>query len=163
LNKQQERECQPCTACCDGWVQMLIGDVAVYPGCPCPHSTGSGCDDYENRPTDPCVNFNCGWVIQGSPLPEWMKPDKGKVIVIFDKVSWNGFPVDLAVPVGKRIPPRSLKYLKRLSEDKRRPLIYTEQIVEGGRFQREQQVFGYGPPAFQQDLLRWTQEGKSLW
>ncbi|MCG6863634.1 MAG: hypothetical protein LJE70_20610 [Chromatiaceae bacterium] len=142
---------------------MLIADVPVYPGCPCPHSTGSGCDAYENRPIDPCVNFNCGWVIQDSPLPQWMKPDSGKVIVVFNKMNWNGLPVDLAVPVGKRIPPRSLEYLKKFSGNTKRPLIYTEQIVEDGLFQRQQQMFGYGPPGFQQYLMRLQQEGRPLW
>ena len=161
--KEEKRECSPCTACCDGWVQMLINGVPVYPGRPCPHSTGSGCDDYNNRPKDPCVNFNCGWIIKGSPLPDWMRPDKGKVIVMFNKLNWNGYPVDLAVPAGKRIPPRSLEWLKNFAATNSRPLIYTEQVTESGEFQKQQQIFGYGPPAFQQDLLRWQQEGKKLW
>jgi hypothetical protein len=142
---------------------MVIGDVPVFPGNPCPHSSGRGCDDYENRPKDPCDNFNCGWIIPNSPLPDWMKPDNGKVIVIFNKLSLNGFTADLAVPVGKRIPPRSLQWLQKFSETQMRPLVYTEQIVEAGKFQKQQQVFGYGPPAFQQELLRWQQEGKKLW
>lgn len=142
---------------------MVIANVPVYPGNPCPHSTGSGCDDYDNRPTDPCVNFNCGWIIRDSPLPDWMKPNNGKVIVLFNKLKWNGIPVDLAVPVGKRIPPRSLDWLKNFSEENMRPLIYTEQIGKPGSFQKEQQIFGYGPPAFQQDLRRWQKEGKKLW
>lgn len=142
---------------------MVIGDTPVYPGKPCPHSTGSGCDDYENRPKDPCHNFNCGWIIENSPLPDWLKPDNGKVIVIFSKLNWNGVPVDLAVPVGKRIPPRSLEWLKRFSRENRRPLIYTEQIREGGQFQKEQKIMGFGPPEFQQYLLRWQQQGKKLW
>ncbi len=143
---------------------MVIGGASVYPGHPCPHSTGSGCDDYKNRPKDPCVNFNCGWVIKGSPLPEWMKPDNGKVIVMFNKLNWHGYPVDLAVPVGKCIPPQSLEWLKNFAATNMRPLIYTEQITtETGEFQQQQQAFGHGPPAFQQDLLRWQQEGKKLW
>ena len=163
MKKKSTRECQPCTACCDGWVQMVIGDVPVYPGHPCPHSTGKGCDDYENRPKDPCVTFNCGWIVRNSPLPDWMKPSSGKVIVIFNKLTWNGYPVDLAVPVGRRIPPRCLEWLRRFSAQYGRPLIYTEQIVESGQFQRQQEIFGYGPPAFQQDLVRWQREGKKLW
>ena len=142
---------------------MNIGGVDVYPGYPCPHSTGKGCDDYKNRPVNPCVKFNCGWIIKDSPLPDWMKPNNGKVIVIFNKLIWNNRPVDLAVPVGKRIPPRSLEWLKQFSEKNMRPLIYTEQIVESGKFQKKQQVFGYGPPAFQQELLYWQQTGKKLW
>ena len=64
------RECQPCTACCDGWLQIRVNGVPVFPGRPCPHSTGSGCDDYKNRPVDPCVHFICGWRMDASPLPE---------------------------------------------------------------------------------------------
>jgi hypothetical protein len=142
---------------------MVIGGVPVYPGHPCPHSTGKGCDDYPNRPTDPCLNFNCGWIIDGSPLPDWMKPNNGKVIVLFEKLTWNGRPVDLAVPVGRKIPPRALKWLQDFATRHMRPLLYTEQIVESGKLQKEQQVMGYGPPAFQQDLARWQQEGRKLW
>jgi hypothetical protein len=142
---------------------MLIQGVEVYPGRPCPHSTGQGCDDYANRPLDPCHNFNCGWIIEGSPLPEWMKPDSAGVIVLFNQLVWNGLPVDLAVPVGRRVPPRALHWLQEFSRTQGRPLVYTEQVLEGGQFQKEQQVYGYGPPEFQQHLLRRQQEGKRLW
>jgi hypothetical protein len=142
---------------------MLIGGISVYPGRPCPHSSGAGCDDYQHRPVDPCINFKCGWLIHGSPLPEWMKPSNGKVIVIFNKLTWNGYPVDLAVPVGKRIPPRSLNLLKKFAKERKRPLLYTEQIVEGGQFQKEQLIFAYGPPAFQQEMTKLQAEGKKLW
>jgi hypothetical protein len=162
VRNKKKRECQPCTACCDGWVQMVIRGVSVYPGCPCPYSTGKGCDDYENRPEDPCDNFSCGWIIEGSPLPDWMKPDKAKVIVLFSKLRWQGLPVDLAVPVGEKIPTRSLAWLKEFSTEHMRPLVYTEQIVESGKFQKQQRVFAHGPPAFQQDILRWKSEGNEI-
>jgi hypothetical protein len=141
---------------------MEIGGVAVYPGRPCPHSTGAGCDDYANRPAS-CVRFNCGWVIEGSPLPDWMKPSNAKVIVVFNKLQWMGRPVDLAVPIGKRIPPRALNWLKTFAEQHGRPLVYTEQTMAAGRFQKEQTVFGHGPPAFQQQLAAWQAEGRRLW
>jgi hypothetical protein len=92
-----------------------------------------------------------------------MKPNNGKVIVIFNKLTWNGLPVDLAVPVGKRIPPRSLNWLKQFAEQHGRPLIFTEQIVEKGEYQKQQQMTSHGPPEFQQDMLRWQREGKKLW
>ena len=141
----------------------MIDGIPVYPGCPCPHSTGKGCDDYENRPIDPCQKFKCGWIIKDSPLPDWMKPDNAKVIVIPNKFDWNGMPVDLAVPVGRRIPPRSLEWLKQFSEENMRPFIFMEQIVEAGKFQKQQYLFGYGPPAFQETDMSWQQEGKNLW
>jgi hypothetical protein len=142
---------------------MVIGGVDVYPGRPCPHSTGQGCDDYGNRPKDPCINFSCGWIIENSPLPDWMKPSDAKVIVIFNKLEWQGLPVDLAVPVGKRIPPRALEWLKKFAEKSMRPLLYAEQTVIDGEFQREQDLFGYGPPAFRAQVAQWQEAGTKLW
>ena len=142
---------------------MVINGISVYPGHPCPHSTGSGCNDYEHRPVDPCHNFYCGWVIPNSPLPEWMKPNNGKVIVLFSKLAWNGVPVDLAVPMGKKIPPRSLEWLKKFSKENARPLIYSEQLIENNEFQKQQQIHAYGPPAFQEDMMRKMREEGKLW
>jgi hypothetical protein len=127
---------------------MVIGDVHVYPGHPCPHSTGKGCDDYESRPVDPCHEFNCGWVVNGSPLPDWFKPDNAKVIMIFNKAQWQGIAIDVAVPVGKRIPPRSLKWLMEFAQKHGRPLLYAEQHIVDGIMQPQQNFSAYGPPAF---------------
>ncbi|QTR52642.1 hypothetical protein [Thiothrix unzii] len=162
MNKPNARQCQPCTACCDGWVQMNIRGADVYPGCACPHSTGKGCNDYANRPIDPCDNFNCGWVIPSSPLPEWMKPRDAKVVVLFNKFQWQGLPVDLATPVGKRIPPRALNWLKQFAEQQGRPLVYLEQDGDG-KLRREQQAIAYGPPAFQQEVAAKMAQGQRLW
>jgi hypothetical protein len=142
---------------------MNIRGADVYPGCPCPHSTGKGCDDYANRPLDPCDHFNCGWVIPNSPLPDWMKPDEAKVMVLLNKLQWRGLPVDLAVPVGKRIPPRALNWLKQFAEQQGRPLIYTEQAVINGKFQKDQQTLAYGPPEFQHEITAKIAQGQRLW
>jgi hypothetical protein len=142
---------------------MTINGHPVYPGRPCPHSTGSGCDNYANRPVDPCVNFNCGWVIDGSPLPDWLSPANSRVIVIFDKTRWQGLPVDVAVPVGRRIPPRALNWLKGFAEEHGRPLLFSEQVKEKGEYSREQLFSAHGPPAFQQHVQRLLAEGKPLW
>lgn len=154
------RECQPCTACCDGWLQIRVNGVPVYPGHPCPHSTGAGCNDYANRPLDPCVHFVCGWRRDGSPLPDWMKPNNSKVIVLFDQSRWRGLPVDVAVPVGKRIPPRALEWLQRFAENNNRMLLYSEQIVKDGEYTKEQAVSAFGPPAFQQDMAERAARGE---
>jgi len=158
-----KRQCQPCTACCDGWVQMNIKGAEVYPGCPCPHSTGKGCNDYANRPIDPCDNFNCGWVIPNSPLPDWMKPNEAKVMMLFNKFQWRGVPVDVAIPVGKRIPPRALNWLKQFAEQHNRPLVYLEQEIVDGKFQKDQQAVAYGPPDFQREVMAQIAQGKRLW
>ena len=162
MKKKLHRNCQPCTACCDGWVRINVHGLDAYPGHPCIHSTGKGCDDYNNRPQNPCINFQCGWVINKSPLPEWFKPSEARVIVIFNKIQWQGFPVDLAIPVGKKIPPRSLNWLKNFAKKNGRPFIYTEQQSQI-EFQKQQKVFGYGPPDFQQQVAQWEKSGTVLW
>lgn len=142
---------------------MNIRGHAVFPGHPCPHSTGKGCNDYANRPTDPCINFICGWVADGSPLPDWLSPLNAKVIVIFNKTTWNGLPVDVAVPVGRRIPPRALDWLKAFAQRHGRPLLFSEQVKEGGRYTREQLFSGHGPAAFQHHVAEQVAAGKPLW
>jgi len=139
---------------------IVVKGVPVYPGRPCPHSTGSGCNDYKNRPVDPCVHFICGWRMNNSPLPDWMKPNNSKVIVLFDQSVWQGMPVDVAVPVGKRIPPQALEWLKQFAESHGRALLYSEQIVQDGAFTNKQAVYGFGPPAFQQEMAERAARGE---
>lgn len=90
--------------------------------------------------------------MEGSPLPAWMKPNNAKVIVLFNQSSWRGLPVDVAVPVGRRIPPRALNWLRQFAESNNRMLLYSEQIVENGAYTREQSVAAFGPPEFQRDM-----------
>jgi hypothetical protein len=92
-----------------------------------------------------------------------LKPNNGKVIVLFNKLQWHGYPVDLAVPVGKRIPPRSLNWLKQFSQMNGRPLIYMEQIVENKQFTTKQTIYGHGPEEFQRDMQNWQESGEPLW
>ncbi|MDZ7751721.1 MAG: hypothetical protein U5S82_08675 [Gammaproteobacteria bacterium] len=158
-----ERECQPCTGCCDGWVRMEVYGHEVAPGKPCRFSTGAGCAIYEDRPEDPCKNFICGWRMAGSPYPEWMRPDRAKVLIIPGVREWHGRPVDLAVPVGRRIPGRALDWLKRYATEQARPLIYTEQVLTPEGYAVEQQAIGYGPPEFQEEIRRLAAAGVKLW
>ena len=100
--------------------------------------------------------------MQNSPLPDWMKPHTSKVIVLFDQHRWRGLPVDVAVPVGKRIPPRALKWLQQFAEKNNRMLLYSEQIVENGVYTRQQAVAAYGPAEFQQEMAERAASGEKL-
>jgi hypothetical protein len=167
MKKISIRQCQPCTSCCEGWLQTVINGVKVFPGHRCPQLTEQGCCNYAQRPIDPCVQFNCGWVVKNSPLPDWMRPDQARVLVILRQSLWRGMIVNLAVPVGEKIPRRALRWLQHFSEAQQQPLIYTEQIaeqiVQNGQFQAQQQVMAYGPPAFQQAVIQRHQKGAILW
>ncbi len=144
-----KRECQPCTACCDGWFKITVAGYEAMPGKPCPYSTVNGCSDYENRPVDPCKNFMCGWIQENSPLPDWMKPNESRVIVILDKFRFSGAPVDLAVPTGKKIPQRALNWLKKFAEEHGRPLMYLENTKLKKKYTGESTLYLHGPPQFQ--------------
>jgi len=91
-----------------------------------------------------------------------MKPNNSKVVVLFNQSNWRGMPVDIAVPVGRRIPPRALNWLKQFAEKNNRTLLYSEQIVQDGNFTNEQSVSAYGPPEFQQEMAERAGRGEKL-
>lgn len=159
MGKGSTRSCQPCTACCDGWLAISINNYDVRPGRPCLYSTGAGCSDYKNRPVDPCRTFQCGWRMEGSPLPEWMKPNLSKVIVVLDKLT-NGQPVIMAAPVGVSIPARSLDWLKQFADQHNAPLVYTEQILQDGRYSTEQGFIVHAPSSKKDEVIKWLQSSK---
>ena len=157
------RNCQPCTACCDGWVRIEVKGCEAYPGKPCPHSTGSGCDDYENRPVNPCRKFECAWVKQGSHLPDNFRPNECGALVIDKAFKWEGVYVDVAVPVGKVIPEETLSWLKQYAEQSLRPLVYQQQNPNRRKLEKNPPTYAYGPPAFQEWVLKMTKKGEKLW
>ncbi len=163
MSVRNARNCQPCTACCDGWVQIKVKGCEAYPGKPCPHSTGSGCDDYGNRPVNPCQTFECAWVQKDSDLPDNFKPSESGVLVINSILQWQGLTVDLAVPVGQKIPEASLSWLMQYAEKSMRPLIYQQQDDNDKEIQKNPLTLAYGPPAFQQWVLEQQQKGIPLW
>jgi hypothetical protein len=91
-----------------------------------------------------------------------MKPDNAKVIVLFNRHAWRGLPVDVAVPVGRRIPPRALNWLKQFAESHNRMLLYSEQIVENGVYTEQQEVSAYGPPEFRQEMAAMASRGEKF-
>lgn len=156
MAKQNSRCCAPCTACCEGWTSLVIGGREIYPGNPCPHCTKNGCGIYEDRPYDPCVIFNCAWVVKDSPLPEWMVPSESKAIIRLNKATWRGIPVIYAVPVGRQLPRRTLNWLKGFARRTGRLLLYIERspniVTSIQESDRTQTAFGIGHPEFQQQI-----------
>src|SRR5687768_16423825 len=100
--------------------------------------------------------------MDGSPLPDWMKPNTAKVIVLYDQTRWRGWPVDVAVPVGRRIPPRALKWLQQFAQENGRLLLHSEQIVKDGVYTNQQAVSAYGPPEFQQEMAERAAKGETI-
>ena len=142
----KERQCFPCTACCDGWLTAEINGVKIGPGNPCAHSTGRGCAIYEKRPENPCKSFKCAWLVDEEQLPEHMKPVECGAIILFDR-KYQGNKIISAVPVGSSIPADTLEWLMAFAREHTVPLVYSENSFENGKLIKKKTV-GYGPPAF---------------
>lgn len=161
--KSNKRSCQPCTACCDGWVQIKVKGCEAYPGKPCPHSTAGGCDDYANRPVNPCRQFECAWVKDDSHLPEEFRPDLAGALVLDSAFKWNDIPVDVIVPVGKQIPEDTLSWLQKYAETNMKPFVYQQQNPNKRKLEKNPPTYAYGPPKFQEWVIKKTNRGEKLW
>ena len=135
--------------------------TGMHPGNPCRHCTGEGCAIYAHRPEEPCRKFSCGWLLENSPLPEDMRPDKAGVIVILGR-KWRGWPIIDAIPTGPTIPEESVEWLKSYAQEVRVPLILRDYLQRGEKYVG-QRTRGFGPPAFcdtvkygigEQDIIR---------
>ncbi len=157
------RECQPCTACCEGWLRIENAEARATLGAPCTHCDASGCRNYERRPPDPCRTFTCAWRAAGSPLADWMRPDQCKAIVMFDRLRWRGQPATVAVAVGATIPQRTLDWLKQYAQQNSRPLLWEEYEQVDGAFTGRKRVATHGPVDFAREMLERHGRGELLW
>jgi len=159
---RQPRQCQPCTACCDGWLVINTANIKACPGMPCTHSSSSGCRIYQQRPENPCRNFNCSWVREDSPLPEWLRPDLSGAIVQFGEIKWQGYVLDLVVPVGEKVPEHTLNWLMQFAERRQVPMVVAEHVAGDGIFTgRKTMVYAHQP--LRQALIDWLNAGNVLW
>ena len=74
------RSCDGCTKCCEGWLSATIYGKQMYRGRPCHFKSQNGCSIYEGRPEDPCKKYSCGW-LEILDVPEWMKPNLVNAII----------------------------------------------------------------------------------
>jgi hypothetical protein len=79
-----------------------------------------------------------------------MRPSECGAIV-FLWFDWQGQKVINAVPVGEKIPERTLDWLKAHALEQGRPLMFTERIVEGNTFVGVR-CLGFGPPGFRKQV-----------
>lgn len=130
---------------------MTIQGNEVYPGKPCPYSTGHNCAIYENRPEYPCRKFECGWLQKNSPLPEEYRPDK--IGIIFVIAEWRGNPIYVLTPAGRDPEDHVLQWVSNWSREVRRPFLY----------QMNGEWYAFGPPEFRKEMLQKITRGEKLW
>jgi hypothetical protein len=108
---------------------------------------------HERRPLDPYQRFYCGWLMPTSPLPDWLRPDKAKIIFLPAQFNWNGQHVDVAVPVGDVPNEKALQWFKDFALAQKRLLLYRQ----------DEDWFAFGPPAFQVEMRERMAHGDKLW
>jgi hypothetical protein len=82
-----------------------------------------------------------------------MWPKQSKVIVLTGRSQWHGQPVDVLVSAGRDPDEKVLTWYRDYSIKTMRPFMY----------QINEQWFGYGPTAFQQEMAAKVAKGEPLW
>jgi len=88
-----------------------------------------------------------------SPLPDWLRPDRAKIIFLPAQFNWSGRHVDVAVPVGDGAEAKALQWVKDFALAQKRLLLYRQ----------DEDWFAFGPPAFQADMHERMARGDKLW
>ena len=123
----------------------------MFPGRHCHFLQAGQCTIYEARPQSPCRNFVCGWLQPGSPFPDDFRPDRVRVIVV--PMRWHERPAYVLLSAGLDPDDAMLGWMKAFAQRTGAPFYY----------QRNGERLGYGPPAFQQEMLDKLRRGEKLW
>jgi hypothetical protein len=75
-----------------------------------------------------------------------MRPNECGAIILFDR-KWDGAPVTNTIPIGEKIPDETFAWLMAYTRKVQVPLIWSENVVENGRYVRTKKT-GFGPPSF---------------
>lgn len=73
------RVCGDCTKCCEGWLEGRVHGHPMHRGRKCFYLEET-CQIYEQRPENPCKNYNCAWLLEDQ-FPAWLKPSLSGVVV----------------------------------------------------------------------------------
>ena len=117
------RACGTCTKCCEG---PLVGTALgsnFGNGTPCFFvAAGKGCTRHEERPEEPCRNYQCGWTTN-LDIPEEFKPNL--VNTIADLCTVEGHSYIRLVEAGSPIPFQVLTWFIHYAKSKSLNLSWT--------------------------------------
>lgn len=153
MSECNTRSCLPCTACCEGWLDVQGPVANAKLGAPCGHCTNAGCNIYPDRPSYPCRDFVCAWRQPHTPLPDHMRPDMCGAIVMFDHLSWAGEGIIVGVATGPQIPPATFKWLQGLAVLLQKNLLTVEFEQDDEVYTGDYQLRLMGPDAFKRDMV----------
>ena len=119
--KIQNRDCNGCTKCCEGWLWGEAYGTQFSVGKPCYFLRANQCSIYPVRPVNPCQTFLCGW--KSDPrIPEWLWPKSSGLIVLPKVLQPAMLEYVLIVRAGGEITPRILEWAE-VYGPRHRPVI----------------------------------------
>ena len=124
--QNEKRQCQPCTACCEGHLELGEALQPKGKSDQCKHCTSSGCGMYHFRPIEPCQQFECLWLVKNSSLPQWMRPDESRVIVTLNRLKKTNQPVLVALQMDEKTQKRTTQWLQEFSSLYKIPLAMVQ-------------------------------------
>ena len=86
-----------------------------------------------------------------SPFPESFRPDRVGVIVV--PMRWHAQSAFVLLSAGRDPSPEVVTWMQAFARSTGAPFYY----------QQDGERLGYGPPAFQQEMLTKLQRGEALW
>ena len=105
---ENNRNCNGCTKCCDGWLSDNIYGHDMSIGKPCHFVKFDGCSIYNDRPEKPCKIFKCEWLIN-LDIPEWLYPKKSEIIILRKNI--NNISYFEIIETGKKLSVEILNWL----------------------------------------------------
>lgn len=120
-----ERQCDGCTKCCEGWLYGQAYDHKFYKGRPC-FFLSKTCTIYDTRPENPCRSYKCAWLAEDS-FPQWMKPNLVNIIITRREVENLVFYEILEA--GSTIEAKTLNWLIQWAITSNKNILYE---VDGG-------------------------------
>ena len=99
----------------------------------------------------PCRSFVCGWLADDSPFPEHFRPDKIGVIII--RIRWRDEPAYLLLSAGRDPDAELIAWMEDYAIRSGQPFFYS---VNGEKI-------GFGPVAFQQEMVARMARGEAMW
>lgn len=109
-----DRDCNGCTKCCEGWLAGTAHGHDFHKGKRCFWMSKSGCNIYDFRPIDPCVNYKCLWKTE-KIVPLEFKPSS--VGVIITPRLEDGFHYISIIYAGNEIPNIMRVWIKKMLDE----------------------------------------------
>ena len=125
---QNNRNCNGCTKCCDGWLENTIHGHDMYIGKPCHFVKSDGCSIYNERPQNPCKIFQCEW-LTNLDIPEWLYPKKSEVILLKKEI--NNILYLEVIEAGKKLSVEILNWIILIFTNNKINVLY---CINGRKF-----------------------------